>query len=197
MSRKHRIWFPGATYHITARGNRKALIFFDDHDHQKFLTIVKETKEIYPFDLHSYCLMKNHIHFLLETANIPITDIMKTINTTYAIYLNKRHELNGHVFQGRFHSELITDAKYFLNTSRYIHLNPLEAEMVTNLQDYHWSSLPSFFSSAKNSLVSKEKILSFFPEPQIENYLKFLHAPNKKAEYILASLKREETLCWS
>ncbi|HYK74224.1 MAG TPA: transposase, partial [Pseudoneobacillus sp.] len=133
-----------------------------------------ETQEQLPYYLHSYCLMKTHIHLLLETKDIPITEIMKPIHTQYAVYFNKRYDLVGHVFQGRYKSELITDARYFLNASRYIHMNPLEAEIASVLQDYYWSSYSSYFTPTPNPLVSTEKILSFFPEPQRENYLRFL-----------------------
>lgn len=195
MARRHRIWFQGATYHVMARGNRRSKIFYDDLDYHKYLSILTETKELYPYSLHSYCLMGNHVHLLLETTDYPITDIMKLINTSYAIYFNKRHDLVGHVFQGRYRSDLIKDSQYFLNASRYIHTNPLEAEITTNIQDYRWSSYSSFFSSSKNPLVSTERILSFFPNPQHENYLSFLTAPNKREEYLIASRKQEESQC--
>jgi putative transposase len=178
MSRKHRIWFPGAVYHVTDRGNKQAPIFYDDQDHHKYLSLVKEAKELFPFTLHSYCLMYNHTHLLLETHKIPITDIMKYINSRYAIYFNKRYELNGHVFQGRYRSDLIIDASYFLNASRYIHLNPLEAKIVTTLENYPWSSFPSYLYSLSNPLVTTERVLSHFPEPKLKNYLAFLFAPN-------------------
>ncbi|WP_442596860.1 transposase [Neobacillus sp. D3-1R] len=180
MARRHRIWFPGASYHITARGNRKFFIFYDDKDHQQYLSILKETQEQLPYYLHSYCLMSNHIHLLLETQNIPITEIMKTIQTHYAVYFNKRYDLVGHVFQGRFKSDLIKDASHFLNTSRYIHTNPLEAEITSEIQDYPWSSYPAYFTSTPNPLVTTEKTLSFFQAPQKENYLKFLLSPKPK-----------------
>lgn len=180
MSRKHRVWFPGAMYHTTVRGNKQAAIFHDDKDHWKYLTLIAEAKELYPFSLHSYCFMKNHIHLLLETHENPIKDIMKYINTLYAIYFNKRYDLNGHVFQGRYYAEIITDRSYFLNASRYIHLNPLVAEIVTTLEDYPWSSYSSYHSSTPNPLVTTERILSQFPEPQLEHYLQFLFAPIKE-----------------
>jgi putative transposase len=184
MSRGLRNWIPNRMYHVTCRGNKQAAIFRDATDNQKYLSLVAESKELYTFTLHSYCLMYNHVHLLIETQNIPLTDIMKYINTRYAIYFNKRYDLNGHVFQGRFRPYLIIDRSYFLNANRYIHLNPLEAEIVTNLEDYPWSSYSSYITSQPNPLVTTEKILSLFPEPQLENYLQFLFA-----------FKKEETPC--
>jgi putative transposase len=188
MPRSHRIWFPGAMYHITVRGNNKADIFLEEKDHKKYLTLVKEAQELNPFTLHSYCLMSNHTHLLLETHNTHISDSMKYINTRYAIYFNKQHDKTGHVFQDRFKSRLIKDARYFLNASRYIHLNPLEAKIVPiqNLQDYRWSSYSSYFSSTPNPLVTTERVLSYFPEPRLDYYLQFMLSP-----------KPEESVCQS
>ncbi|WP_245893895.1 transposase [Salsuginibacillus halophilus] len=65
ISRKPRIWFPGATYHIISRGNRRAPIFYDEADRRTYLALLEETRTFYPFTLHAYCLMTNHIHLLL------------------------------------------------------------------------------------------------------------------------------------
>jgi putative transposase len=186
MPRKHRVWFPGAMYHVICRGNKQAAIFDDRKDHQKYLALVAKSKELYPFSLHAYCLMYNHVHLLIETHKNPLSDIMKYINTKYAIYFNNRYDLNGHVFQGRYRAEMIDDRSYFLNANKYIHLNPLEAKIVTKLEDYPWSSYSSYLSSQPNSLVTSERMLSQFPEPQLQNYLAFLFAPNPN---------KEETLC--
>ncbi|QOY36996.1 transposase [Anaerobacillus isosaccharinicus] len=86
MARKLRVWFPNAMYHITNRGVRKMIIFYDEFDYLKYLELLEETRECYPFLLHSYCLMTNHIHLQLQTINDPISKIMKKINTSYAIY---------------------------------------------------------------------------------------------------------------
>jgi putative transposase len=180
MSRVHRKWRPNAMYHITNRGNKQAMIYLDCEDNEKYLFLLQEAKKLFPFHLHAYCLMGNHYHLLIGTSDVCISNIMHYINTRYAIYFNKKYDLNGHVFQGRFNSELITDQSYFLNASRYIHLNPLEAEMVTELKDYPWSSFSSYFSSHPNPLVTTDEILSYFFEPREENYLKFLLTPIKK-----------------
>jgi putative transposase len=180
MSRKLRVWFPGAMYHIINRGNKKAVIFYDSQDYLKYLSILADTKELFPFHLSSYCLMNNHIHLLMETENIPIHEIMKNINTLYAIYFNKRHELSGHVFQGRYDSKLIEDRNNLLNVSKYIHLNPLEAKLVKKLEDYPWSSYPSYLTATQNPLLSSERLLSQFSEPALEHYLTFLFSVKKE-----------------
>ncbi|PLT35783.1 transposase [Bacillus sp. V5-8f] len=167
MARKPRVWFPGAMYHITNRGNRRSSIFLDDKDKMKYLELLEETRSAHPYILHAYCLMTNHTHLQLETIETHPKEIMKMLNFRYAIYFNKRHELDGHVFQGRYGSELIDSRKYFLDVSRYIHLNPVEAGLVKNPGDYPWSSYTVYESGQPNTLVTTEKIFSCFDDPKL------------------------------
>lgn len=174
MARKPRVWFPGAVYHITNRGNRQLSIFNDDQDRQKYLEILEETRIYYPFILHTYCLMTNHLHLQLETINHHPQDIMKMLNSRYSNYFNKRHGLVGHVFQGRYRSDLIDSMDYFLKVSRYIHLNPVEANIVPDPSRYQWSSYSAYISNEGNPHVSTEKILSLLPAPSKEHYKKVI-----------------------
>jgi putative transposase len=173
LSRKHRVWFPGARFHITSRGNRRSAIFYDDFDREAYLQFLEEARCYFPFYLHSYCLMTNHIHLQIETIQHHPKDMMKMLNSRYAMYFNKRHRLVGHVFQGRYGSELIDSSDYLLEVNRYIHLNPVEAKMVKSPEDYRWSSYTNYISESMNPLISTTKVLSHFPEPQKENYRNF------------------------
>ncbi|MBT2661744.1 transposase [Bacillus sp. ISL-45] len=174
MSRKPRIWYPGAVYHITDRGNRKMPIFSDDKDRFKFMDLLEETRISHAFTLHAYCLMTTHYHLLLETINHHPQEIMKLLNSRYGIYFNKRHDLVGHVFQGRYKSELIDTDEYFLNASRYIHLNPYEGNIVQNPAEYKWSSYQAYISNRKNPHITTHRILSYFPDPPKEHYKKVI-----------------------
>lgn len=102
MTRKHRIWFPGAVYHITARGNRRSSLFNQRDDYLTYLGILEDVRSMYPFQLHAYCLMTNHIHLQIQTTNFHIKLIMKEMHSRYAIYFNKKYHYDGHVFQGRY-----------------------------------------------------------------------------------------------
>jgi putative transposase len=180
LARKLRPWFPGAIYHITARGNRRAPIFFDEKDYLQYLTILEDVRTSFPFTLHSYCLMTNHVHLQLETQEHHIQDIMKNIQYRYAIYLNKRMELDGHVFQGRYGAELVLSIDYFLEVSRYIHRNPLEASMVTDAVNYRWSSYPAYIHLLENPHIDRTKTFSHFPNPAHINYRKFVEEEREK-----------------
>jgi putative transposase len=174
LSRKPRVWIPGATYHITNRGNRKELIFMDDDDRLTYMELLEKVRCKFPFNLHAYCLMPNHIHLLLETIDHHPKDIMKMLNTCYAMYFNRRHELVGHLFQGRYDAKIIDSLNYFLEASRYIHWNPVEAEMVQIPEEYPWSSYSVFLEKSQHPLVTTGRILSYFPEPCRERYCDFV-----------------------
>lgn len=146
MARKKREWYPGAIYHVMNRGNRKALIFQDEGDCLYFLNKVKAVKKAYPFTVHSICLMRNHFHIELETEAVEPGKIMSKILTPYSMFYNRKYSLNGHLFGGRYKSSLIESDAYFLEVSRYIHMNPVKAKMVKTPIDYEYSSYPLYVS---------------------------------------------------
>lgn len=176
MSHRFKIWYPGAKYHITSRGVRKSTLFYDDKDYKKYLNLLLEAKERYPFILHTYCLMTNHVHLQIETIQHPPGAIMKHLNMKYAKYFNKRYDFYGHVFQSRYGAELIDTADYELDVSKYIHLNPLKAGMVYQLEDYPWSSYLTYVKNKEDPLITTSQILSYFIKPQRLNYEKYLKA---------------------
>lgn len=170
MARKHRVWWPGASYHIMSRGNHQLKIFKDDEDRQVYLSILGQVKEKYPFILHAYCLMTNHIHIQLETIEIEPGKIMKLLNMKYAIFFNKKYRFVGQLMQGRYRAELIEDDRYFLALNRYIHLNPVKAGIVHHPRDYKWSSYNAYIESFSNFFVDTAKTLGYFTDPKINKF---------------------------
>ncbi|WP_369522947.1 transposase [Pseudalkalibacillus hwajinpoensis] len=140
MVRKPRVWLPNHFYHIVSRGNRKDLLFKDERDYRTFLYILQQVFETHPFELASYCLMNNHYHLQLRSKEQPISKIMSLVNKRYATYFNGRYELTGHVFEKRYFDEPLNTPANMLEVSRYIHLNPLKANLVLQPADYPWSS---------------------------------------------------------
>lgn len=174
LPRKPHIWFPGAKYHITSRGIRRNPLFGEDDDRYKYLSLLAEVKEKYPFDLQAYCLMTNHTHIQLQTSDFPPEKIMQTLNLRYAKYFNKKYSYSGHVFDNRYFRELIDSIEYELQVSKYIHLNPLKAGLVKKPEDYLWSSYRIYILQEKNDLVSSNIILSYFHEPQKFHYDEYI-----------------------
>ena len=148
-------------YHITIRGIDKQNIFFDDNDRFKFMDIIKDTKEKFNYDIYSYCLMDNHIHFVIYDKEQKISKIMQSIEISYAFYFNKKYERIGHLFQNRFFSKEVEDREYLKMVCRYIHQNPLKAG-IAKTEQYKWSSYQAYIKS--NKLVDTRILLSIFSD---------------------------------
>ncbi len=176
MSRSPRIYFEGAIYHITARGDNKEKIFGDYIDKRKYLKIVKECQAQYDFEIYVYMLMPNHVHFVIEPsltkANISV--IMHKINNNYARYFIWKYKRVGHVFQGRFFSNIIEKDTYLLNLIRYIHLNPVRANLVKNPHDWEWSSVHEYLGKGNSGLkVNTDFVLNMLASNKEEQIKEF------------------------
>jgi len=95
MARKVRIQYPGAMYHVMNRGDRREAIFADDEDRERFLETLAETCEKTQWQVHAYCLMRNHFHLVLETPQPNLVAGMAWLQSTYTIRFNHRHQLFG------------------------------------------------------------------------------------------------------
>jgi putative transposase len=155
MARPLRIQYPGALYHVTCRGNEQRDIFRDDLDRGRFLQILAQSLTIYTIQLHSYVLMSNHFHLLLETPLGNLSEFMRHFNISYTGYFNRRHRRTGHLYQGRYRSLLVDKDAYLTVLSRYLHLNPVRirtlekrplSDQMKYLTAYPWSSLPGYLS---------------------------------------------------
>jgi len=140
MARKPRIHFPGAVYHVMLRGNGGQDIFFCPSDRAYLYRLLKEGIERYKHRVHAFCLMANHLHLLIQIAEIPLSKIIQNISFRYTRYSNKTQKKTGHLFQGRYKAILIDADSYLLQVVRYIHNNPLRAKIVHTAEEYPWSS---------------------------------------------------------
>src|SRR5512136_1898446 len=112
MARPIRIEYPGAFYHITARGNEGKEIFKDTQDRRTFLSCLESTIQRYQAVIHVYCLMDNHYHLLLETPAGNLSQILQHINGTYTRNFNAKRKRWGHLFQGRYKAILVDADAY-------------------------------------------------------------------------------------
>jgi len=164
MARKKRIEFPGAFYHVFARGNNKQRIFKDEQDYLAYLDRIEKYHERYDFILYVYVLMPNHVHFLLETWQIPLSKIMQGLQQSYTLYFHKVYKTVGHLFQGRYKAILCQRETYLLELLKYIHLNPVRKGIVKYPEDYLWNSHRNYVGLANQHFVNKEFILKMFSE---------------------------------
>ena len=140
MARPLRLEFPGALYHVTARGNGRQPIFMDDADRERFLTVLASTVARYHVLCHAYCLMGNHYHLLLETPEGNLSRAMRQVNGVYGQGFSRRHRRPGHVLQGRFHAQVVARDAYLREVCRYVVLNPVRAGLVAHPGEWPWSS---------------------------------------------------------
>jgi REP element-mobilizing transposase RayT len=140
MTRPLRLEFPGALFHVFARGNAKQCIFLDDNDRERFIGLLGRSVERFGWIVPAYVLMPNHYHALVQLTSETLSRGMHWLNGSYSVYFNERHQRVGHLFQGRFKAPLIEKQVYFLEVSRYTVLNPVRAKLAKRPEDYRWSS---------------------------------------------------------
>lgn len=179
---KQRIWYENAKYHVMARSVRSLPLYKSEEDYEIFFKMLRRTREKYPFVIHSYCLMTTHFHMLITTMKDEIWKIMKRLMQNYAMYFNRKYGTRGHVFDSRYVSCLVEDGRYFLEVSRYIHLNPVRACMVRSPLDYKYSSYESFVSDKENELLDRKDVLKYFKGNQEEQYRMFVEGAISHAE---------------
>jgi len=165
MARPLRLEYPGALYHVTSRGDRREAIFEDDEDRLHWLDNLSNVCCRFNWCIHTYCLMDNHYHFVVETADANLSKGMRQLNGVYTQYFNRRHQRVGHVFQGRFKAILVDKEAYLLELSRYVVLNPVRARMVGHIDKWPWSSyLAMVGKCAPPAWLETDWLLSHFSQ---------------------------------
>ena len=139
MPRKPRIHYPGAFYHVILRGNAGDPIFYDDRDRYRLYLILQYAVENFRCRIHAFCLMRNHIHLVMQVDDIPLSRIMQNVSQRFTKWINYSQSRTGHLFQGRYKALLIDADTYLLELVRYVHLNPVRAGAASGPEEYPWS----------------------------------------------------------
>jgi REP element-mobilizing transposase RayT len=140
MARPLRLEFSGALYHVTSRENERKPIYLEGSDFETFLGLLGYVCERYHWVIHSFCLMTNHYHLLVEMPDANLSKGMRQLNGVYTQLINRKYRRVGHLFQGRYKAILVDKDACLLELNRYIVLNPIRASMVNNLDEWPWSS---------------------------------------------------------
>ncbi len=174
MARQLRIEYPNAFYHVMNRGAGRKPIFHNEQFYNLFLELLANLKRSFGVEIHAYCLMGNHYHLLLKTPHANLSKAMKHLNGVYTLRHNRLLQQDGPLFRGRFKAILVDADNYFLHVSRYIHLNPIEANLVKNPEKYLWSSYQYYYKKqVKPHWLTLDVILNRF------------NSKNKNQEYHL------------
>lgn len=178
----------GAFVHIFNRGNNREKLFRDEQDYRAFLfrlglTLGFEQNELNKekllalpysriritdtkkniFRIHSFCLMPNHFHLLIEQCkDLTISKLVSKICTSYAMYMNKKYKRVGHVFQDQFKAVLMEDNPQLMWTSAYIHMNPVKDGLVKNPSEWQWSSYNDYAFERNLPIVHKDLLMGIF-----------------------------------
>ena len=206
-NRDYKNFARGNITHIYNRGNNKEKVFFDEQDYKAFLfrlglclgftekELNREKLIAMPYSriritdtdkgdykLHSFCLMPNHFHLLIEqVGDIPISKMISKLCTSYAMYINKKHKRTGHLFQDQFKATLVENNSQLMWTSAYIHMNAIKDGLVKNPDDYKWSSYIDFIDNRNLPIVNTELISKIFGDKN-----------NLKKETQILSRKRKD-----
>jgi putative transposase len=187
MSRPLRIQYPGAWYHVMNRGLNHRRIFHNVIQRHMFLKLLDDIHNRYHIQTHAYCLMDNHYHLLLHTPEGNLSRAMRHLDGLYTQQFNRQENRDGPLFRGRYKAILIEAENYGLELTRYIHLNPVSANICSNPEDYIWSSYNAYLHSSKKPkwLYCNEMLERCSGKISIKDYREFIE------KGVSISIKRE------
>jgi REP element-mobilizing transposase RayT len=162
MARQPRLHVEGGVYHVILRGNGGQNIFFSIADRRFFYDLIAEGCRRFGYRVHGFCLMRNHVHLIVEVGATPLSRPMQNLSFRYGRWINRREGHSGHLFQGRFRALLIEADSYLLELVRYVHLNPVRADLVEAAEDYPWSGHRAYLGLEKLPWLTTERVLGQF-----------------------------------
>jgi REP element-mobilizing transposase RayT len=169
MPRGARLDAPGTLHHVIVRGIEKRRIVDDRWDRRNFVSRLGQVASDTQTDVYAWALMTNHAHILLRSSQYGLSRFMRRFLTGYAITYNLRHKRHGHLFQNRYKSIVCDEDAYFSELVRYIHLNPLRAEVVKNMSEldkYHWSGHSVLMGKVNREWQDRDYVLSWFGQKE-------------------------------
>ena len=180
MPRKARLDAPGTLHHVMMRGTEGHSIFREDKDHQNFLSRLAQISEDTEARILAWTSMSNHVHLLMFSGSQGISKFMRRLLTGYAVWYNRKYHRTGHLFENRYKSIVCEEEAYLLELVRYIHLNPLRAGIVKNLEEldrYPWSGHGVLIGSSRNDWQERDYVLRQFSETKgkaVRAYRRFM-----------------------
>jgi putative transposase len=151
---------PGYISHITQRAAGKEPLFLEDSDYLTMLGLLKESAERFNLCYYALCLMPNHVHMLLEPQERNLAEAMRSVFSRYAAKFNRKYERRGHLFGGPYRQSVCLDSTYLLTASVYIHLNPVRAGLVDDVNSYRWSSASLYCrDKPEDSFIDSSQVL--------------------------------------
>lgn len=176
MARAQRTDAPGLVHHVTARGVEKRLLFLDEADYRAYQALFERTARLAAWQPLGLCLMPDHVHLLLETPQPTLSDGMQDLHGRYGRRFNDRHDRVGHLFQGRFHSELVASDRHLAATLRYVARNPVEAGLCACPREWRWSPHGAIAAGHPPAWFAYRRLQELFG--RVEAYLDLVERPD-------------------
>jgi len=162
MSRKPRVHVPGGFYHAILRGNSRQPIFFCSADRTRWENHLAGGLQRYGGSLHGYCWMTNHVHLLVQVGQEPLSRIMQYAAMMYARESNRMLRRSGHLFERRHRAIMVASDDYLMGLVRYIHNNPVRAQLVDVPEAYAWSSHAAYLGEVTHDWLRTDRVWSLF-----------------------------------
>jgi REP element-mobilizing transposase RayT len=162
VPRKPRAEVEAGTFHVYARGNDKRAIYGDDDDRRLYVRLLAGTVRQFRWRLLAYCLMENHVHLLVETREPNLGRGIHRLHSSYAQRFNSRHGRSGHLFQGRYGCVRIESDEQLWTVAVYIAMNPVEAGLCRDAEDWTWSSHRAVLSGHRPDWLDVPRLLDCF-----------------------------------
>ena len=159
MARHPRLLAPGVLYHVIVRGNHRQKTFLNPSDYQAYLERLGRYRKRLGVTVYAYCLMPNHVHLLVESGSQPLSRFMQGLQQSYTQYFNRKHRKVGHLFQGRYKAIVCDKDEYLLSLVRYIHLNPIRANMVRKVDQYPYSGHRNYVEGRVSDVLEPGRVL--------------------------------------
>ncbi len=188
MSRPVRIEFPGAVYHVTSKGSEGQIVFDDADDRGVFLNVLDNVVVRFGWLIHSYVLMDDHYHLVVEVPEANLSKGMRQLNGVYTQHVNRRHAQEGPIFHGRFKSILLEKKNYLLPVCRHVVTSPGKLKGAPNFSSYKWSSYRALAGQVKApTFLHKADVLNYFGKREKD-------AQRKYREYVKEGVGEDSPL---
>lgn len=181
MPRIARVVVPEYPHHIIQRGNYRQNVFLDDSDKRQYLSLIAEYSQKYYLNILAYCLMDNHVHFIVIPKNVDsMAKTFSVAHTLYSQYFNKKMNAFGHLWQGRFYS-CVLDENHLIAAGRYVERNPVRVGMVKKSVEYVWSSARSHVDGGRKDIIDTSLFFKYIEVDQ-DKWGEFIEEEEKSDE---------------